>query len=267
MSHARHPLLCGAWSATLLLIAATAHADDPPPGWSGQGQAGYLMSRGNSDADSANAQLNVNYVQSAWKHSLLVDGLYGRSAGIVSAERWEALLQSSYQIDARWFSFAALNDQSDEFSGFQYQASVAGGVGYKFLNTEATQLTAQIGAGVRRLRPEELFRDADGAVVERVPGDASSEAIVTAGMDFDHAFNASTKLTDKLLMEAGSANTSIRNDLALQVKMSRKLALAAGFGVRQNTNPPAGLKRTDTVTTLNLVYAFGARPQATGNTQ
>ena len=46
------------------------------------------------------------------------------------------------------------------------------------------------------------------------------------------------------------------NELALQVKMSDKFALSVGFGVRHNTDPPAGLEKTDTLTTVNLVYAL-----------
>jgi putative salt-induced outer membrane protein len=233
-----------------------ARADDPPPGWSGKGQLGYVMSRGNSDADSANAMLDVILLRNSWKHVLSLDGLYGRSAGITSAERVDARLQSDYTINAHVFAFGALSYQDDRFSGFQYQASGSAGIGYKFIDSSTTKLAAQLGVGYRSLRPEDLIKDDSGAVVERVPLETQSEAVGTAGIDFDHQFNASTKLTDKFLLESGSSNTSIKNDLALEVKMSKKLSLAAGFGVRDNTKPPAGLKRTDTVTTLNLVYAF-----------
>ena len=46
------------------------------------------------------------------------------------------------------------------------------------------------------------------------------------------------------------------NELALQVKMTDSLSLAAGLGVRYNTDPPTGRKKTDTLTTLNIVYGF-----------
>ncbi len=46
----------------------------------------------------------------------------------------------------------------------------------------------------------------------------------------------------------------MQDDLALQVKMTEVLALAVGYGVRYNTDPPAGFKKTDTLTTINLVY-------------
>ena len=62
----------------------TAFADELPTGWSGKGQAGYVMSRGNSDTDAANAKLDLFLLTPAWKHQLTLDGLriiYQRNAG------------------------------------------------------------------------------------------------------------------------------------------------------------------------------------------
>lgn len=57
-------------------------------------------------------------------------------------------------------------------------------------------------------------------------------------------------------METGSQDTLLTNALALSVKMSKKLAWSVGYGLQDNTNPPAGLKKLDAVETVNLVYAF-----------
>jgi putative salt-induced outer membrane protein YdiY len=52
----------------------------------------------------------------------------------------------------------------------------------------------------------------------------------------------------------GSENTSVADDLALQVNMNEVLALAVGIGVRYNTDPPSLAEGTDTLFTVNLVY-------------
>jgi len=249
-------ILLGSLICALVAAPIAAHADELQPGWSGKGQAGYVMSRGNSKTDSANVKLDLNLLRNDWKHILSLDGLFGRSAGITSAERWDARLQSNYQYSVHMFSFAALSYQDDRFSGFQYQASASGGLGYKFFDSDTTKLSAQIGVGYRSLRPELLIKDPTGAVIERIPQETQTEVVGTAGVDFSHQFNTSTRLIDKMNAESGSSNTSIRNDLSLEVKMNSKLSLAAGLSVVDNTNPPAGLKRIDTLTTLNLVYAF-----------
>jgi putative salt-induced outer membrane protein len=253
----RHAIVLRCGLGAMLIAGSLARADDIPPGWSGKGQLGYVMSRGNSDTDAANAKIEVNLLRNDWKHNLLLDGLYGRSAGIASAERWDARLQSNYTFTPRWFAFGALSYENDRFSGFQYQATGSGGLGLKLFDSERTRLSLQAGVGYRSLRPEIVTKDPEtGAVIGRTPLGTDTEVVATTGLDLMHQFNASTKVTDKLSSESGSTNTSVRNDLALEVKMSKKLSLAAGFSVLENTNPPIGVKQTDTITTLNVVYAF-----------
>jgi putative salt-induced outer membrane protein len=250
-------LLRSVIGALLIAVPLVASADDLPQGLSGKGQAGYVMSRGNSDTDAANAKIDLFMLTPQWKHAFTLEGLFGRSGEVTSAERWDLRLQSDYTINTKLFAFGALAYQDDRFSGFQYQASGSGGLGYRFFDSSSTKLSVQGGVGYRLLRPETLLKDdASGAVYGRIPGDRESEVVGTGGIDFMHQFNSSTKLTDKMIVESGASNTSIKNDLALEVKMSKKLALAAGYSVLHNTKPADDVKRTDTITTLNVVYAF-----------
>jgi putative salt-induced outer membrane protein len=244
------------------LITSAAFADDPPPGpppdgWSGKGQAGYVMSRGNTDSDSGNAKLDVVDLNGDWKHAFHLEGLYGRSSDIVSAERWAVQFQSNYQFTPRVFAFGAFHYLDDEFSGFEYQGDVSVGAGYKFIDNSSDKLAAQIGAGYRRLRPEILTQNATGAVIARTPEEAEGNAVGTGEVDYEHDFNASTKVTNKYLIASGAGNTSMEDDVALVVNMSKKLALSAGFTYQDNSQPPPGLKKANTLTTLNVVYAFG----------
>ncbi len=113
-----------------------------------------------------------------------------------------------------------------------------------------------MGAGYRKLRPELITRNAAGAVTGRTRLASEGDAVLTAGLDLDHAFTATTSLSNRFLVEAGSGNTLFTDSLALAVKMSDKLALSLGVNVQHNTQPPAGLKHRDVVETINLVYAF-----------
>jgi putative salt-induced outer membrane protein len=234
--------------------AAPAASATPPQGWSGKGQIGYVSSTGNTDADSANAQLDSLYVQNSWKQALHLEGVYSKSADVVSAERWAGLFQSNYQFAPRAFAFGALQYEHDEFSGFVYQGSVTAGAGYQWLTGKTDQLSTQLGVGYRSLRPEEVIKGVDGAVVQRIAEDTSNNAVANVAADYAHVFNASTKVTEHLQLEAGASNTSLQNVLALQVAMSRRLALSLAYTLLDNTKPPADVKNLNTLTTLNLVY-------------
>jgi putative salt-induced outer membrane protein len=254
-----------AWAVSVLILGAMAaapasYAADaaPPlpsliPGWSGKGQIGYVDSTGNVDASNADAQLDLAHTTGPWKDTLHLEGLYTKSNSVVSGERWAGLLQSNYQVTMPMFVFGAVHYTDDKFSGFDYQGSVAVGVGYNFLTSSTDKLSGQVGVGYRSLRPETLNKDAAGNVY-RVEGTTSDNAIATAEVDYEHDFNASTKLTDKLLTESGSDDTLLQNDLAVQVQMSRRLALSAGYSIHDNSSPPVGVKKLDTITTLNLVF-------------
>jgi len=238
-------------AAALFALAAAlpAHAD-----WTGKAEAGYVMARGNTDTDSANGKFELAMERNQWKHAFAAAGLYGNNNEIKSAERWEARWQSDYALTEKLFTFGALRYEQDHFSGFDYQESVAVGLGYKFLDTDTVKLSATLGAGFRRLRPEELIKDENGVVIDRIPGEESDDITANGGVQYEHQITASTKLIDKLLVESGSDNTFAQNDFAVQVSMTDVLALAVGYSVRHNTDPPAGLEKTDRLTTVNLVY-------------
>ncbi len=235
-------------------------ADDAPPPpqdvWIGKGQFGFLSSHGNSDSESINGNVDLLRYDGAWKNEIYAGGLYGKNSGIVSAERWETRGQTNYTVSGDLFAFGGLRYEHDLFDGFQYQASLTGGMGYNIVNDDDTKLTAQVGVGYRRLRPETIDKDAAGLVISRTPLDATGEAIATAGLDFSHAFTKTTVFTNKFLTEAGSSDTLLHDELALTVKMSDKLALSVGYAITDNTKPPRPLKKIDTVATVNLVFGF-----------
>ncbi|MGH8221154.1 MAG: DUF481 domain-containing protein [Steroidobacteraceae bacterium] len=232
-----------------------ASAKDPKKlGLAAQGQLGVVLARGNTDTTTANTKFELTRTTKALTDDFEIEGLYGKTGGIATAERWATDLQRSWNLTDRTFWFVNGQYEHDLFSGFAYQGTVATGVGYKFINTDATKLDVQIGAGYRRLRPETLIENALGEVTGRVEGDSQGQAVGTAKLDFAHSFNAQTKITDTLMSIPGAANTYFENDLALDVKLNGSLSLALGYAVRNNSNPPGGLKHTDTLTTVNLVY-------------
>jgi len=257
-----------AWAGASLVLAVShatlVRADDtpapPPPQheWIGKGQAGFQDSKGNSTGESINGILDLSRYDDDWKNALHVEGFYGKSGDVVSAERWIVNEQTDYTITSKIFAFGGLRFEHDEFDGFVYQASITAGLGYKILDTQSDKWTVQAGAGFKRLHPETITQNPDGSgeVVARLPLGTESEAIGTAGVDYAHSFNKATTLSNKLLVEYGSLNTLTTDQLALAVKMSTKLALSLGYQVTNNSKPPAPLKKVDTVTTFNLVYSF-----------
>ena len=222
----------------LALIAVAAQA-----AWKGNCEAGIVFARGNTDADTINLKLGMSKEIDLWKHSLEMAALRATTGGVKSADRYLVGWQSDYKINARTFAFGGLRYEKDQFSGFDYQATASTGIGYKFYDTDKMKLSGQAGGGYRRIKDD-------------VSGETSGNAVFVAGFDYLNVLTATTNVVDKFHLEAGSDNTLLSNFIGVEVKMSTSLALSVGLDARQNTKPPAGKKKLDTVTTANLVYAF-----------
>jgi putative salt-induced outer membrane protein len=120
--------------AVLSLAALPTYAAD----WTGKGEAGLVIASGNTETRTANAKLALATEIDRWKHQFGGAALYASSdPDGTTARRWEAFEQTDYNFNARNFVFGAARYENDEFSGFEYQAIVSGGIGHKFIDTES----------------------------------------------------------------------------------------------------------------------------------
>lgn len=239
---------------TLTVLAVIASAAPAQAQWTGKAELGYLQSGGNTESASASTKFDLKRESVEWINSFYVAAHYSENAEFSTAERYEARYQADYKITDRLSWFGALRGEQDRFSGFAYQASASTGASYKFIDTAATKLTASLGAGYKRFREEVLVKSDAGEVLDRIDGDIGDGIVGTLTSDYEHALTDTTKISNKLLAELGGDNTAVANDIALQVSMTQSFALAAGFGIRYNSDPPPLAESTDTLITLNLVY-------------
>lgn len=235
------------FAATLLAAAVPAQAE-----WTGKGEAGLVFASGNTNTESANGKVRLNYETENWKNLAGAAALYSSDEEGKTANRWETFGEIGWKFTPRNFLFGAGRYEQDEFSGFEYQATASGGVGRRFLDNPNTTMVGTLGAGYKFVETRDSFDEETGALIEE--GESNREVVFRSTLDFDHKFTATTSLVNKLIAESGQDNTFVQNDLSLQVKMTDVLALAVGYGVRHNSNPPAEFKKTDTLTTINLVY-------------
>lgn len=233
--------------AASLVAAVPAHAD-----WSGKGEAGLVIASGNTDTETANAKVQVTNETDTWKNTLGAAALYASDEDGKTANRWELFGQADWKFTTRNFLFGAGRYEQDEFSGFEYQATASYGIGRRFFDSPTTKMVGTVGAGYKFFETRDSFDDVTGVLLEE--GRSDSEVVFRGTLDLEHQFTATTSLINKFIVESGADNTFAQNDLSLQVKMTDVLALAVGYSVRHNTDPPAEFEQTDTLTTINLVY-------------
>lgn len=227
--------------ATAALSPALANAAED--GWSGTGELGLAIAKGNTDSQTVVGKMALAKEDGLWKHAMRASFLYGKSDEIENARRYELFGSSGRRVSERSHVFASARNERDGFATTEYQWTASVGYGFEAIDNNTTQLVLEIGPGYRWSKAQGV-RDHDNG------------AIVRGGMEFKHQLTDTTALYDTLLIEAGDENTFARNELGLQVKMTDALALKAGFEVRHNTERSEDRRRTDTLTTVNVVYGF-----------
>ena len=248
---------------TLLLCAPLAWADDASEAaamtspWSGSGgELGFASAHGNSTTESFNGRLKLRYTDDDWVHSMDLFGLrssaeYKRTddAGDshrerqTTANRYSAAAGSALQLGEHRQLTATVRHESDDFATYDRQSSFGLGYGTRMVNGERLVLDTQVGPGVRRSHNAET--------------DENRNELIGRGLfDLKFGITDNTVLVNTLLVESGSHNTFAQNDFGVSVAMNSHFALKAGWQARYNSDVAEDKRKTDTLTTMNVVYSF-----------
>ena len=241
-------------SAALLLAVPALGAAE---GWTGTGELGLAVARGNSESENLNTKLEFVNEGRGWTHTFgfaavraraEVDGDFDgdgveESRLELSANRFQLTASSAYHVSERASWVGALRHEDDDFSTYERQSTLSLGYGYKFIDEEALGLSTELGPGYR-------------LATRRSDGEDENEAIFRGLLAYRHALTPTTTLENKLLVEAGGDNTFAQNDFGVSVAMNSRLALKAGLQLRYNSDTEPGIESTDSLTTVNLVYSF-----------
>jgi putative salt-induced outer membrane protein len=209
--------------------------------WTGKGELGGSFASGNSENEAVNAALEMKYSKDSWAHTVGFAGNYGSDSGTTTAQRWELRGQSNYSFSERAYWFGAGRYEDDRFSAYDFQSSLSTGLGYRLIDNERTKLWVQGGPGYRYAEFRKTGESEDGLIFR---GD----------LGFEHQITETTKVVDRFLIETGSDNTYVQNDIGLEVKINGALGLRVGYQVRHNSDVDPGTKKTDTLTTIGLIY-------------
>ena len=217
--------------------------------WSGTVELGLDQARGNTDNNSYKAGIALLGKPGIWEHANDIKLLKRSSENVDYIESSKARLTSRRPFSERSYFFTGLGYLDDGFDGFTEQYSVSLGYGLKLLDNAKTQWDTSLGIGYRTT--SELKSFADG---EEVKGKNLNGAVMVFVSGFEYRLTDNTALVDDLRLESGDDNTYLENEAALLVSMNAKLALKAGVLVKHNTSPGPDATRTDTITSLSLVY-------------
>lgn len=230
-------------SVVFLLAGQFSFAQQGEEGpWSGSASFGFLATSGNTENSSLNSGFELGYTTGNWAHALETIAIYANENDVTSAEAYEAAFKSEWDINDASYLFGRLRWRKDRFSSYDTQFSQTLGYGYRVIDTERHQLSAEVGAGARQS--------------DLVDGTSEEEFITRAGLDYAWTLSDTATFEQVVGVEAGDTNTYIETVTSLSARVLGDLALVASYTVKHNTDVLPGTDKTDTYTALTLEYTF-----------
>lgn len=233
----RKPLLIA--GATALLSAASAVAQE----WSGEGDLGYNRSSGNSNNEALRAKLAVQRTKNRWTHGVEFVAVNSSSDEERTAEYYIGRWDSEFQLSDRWYGHGQLRYEDNRFSGYEYQASATGGLGYHVIASDRTTLDIEGGFGYRQSE-------------ENDTGVKLDEMVATSELHYRFQITETTNLGWDVLTMSGEDNTYIESDIGVRIAINSALSMRLSHIIKHNTDTPDDTKNTDRLTGVSLVYSF-----------
>ena len=183
------------------------------------------------------------YRENDWTHNFEFDALSSRQDGTGKAERYFIGNKSDYALmNENQYLYALASFTDDRFSGFNYQAIMSLGYGQYFVRNDSVNLEGFTGIG---------YREND----VKLTG-TQGEAVFTLGEKFDWEISESSSITQAFTADIGDKRTITKFDIGIESNIMGQISTKIALSIRNNSDVPLGIKKTDTQTSISLVYTF-----------
>jgi len=229
-------------SLTLAVFAATSIQAQDEKNYDASIAFGYVGTSGNTETDTYNTELLFTLNTESWVHSMKFQALGSQENAQAKAERYYLEDKSDYSLDEEQYLFLKGTYTDDRFSGFEYQATASGGYGRHFIKDDRFELQGYGGVG---------YREDD-----IINAGSEGEVIVTLGEQFNWTISDNAVLTQSFNTEIGDERTVSVLELGLETNIIGGITTKFSFQARNNSEVPVGREKTDTLTSISLVYSF-----------
>ncbi len=239
---------CG--QAAAIVDMESLHLGAPKPGFSGRLEFAAAGSSGNSETGSVELGTRLQWHRAPWTNYLLLDGAYGESRGKADTEKYFVHARHIHAIIPRldWELF--VQGEHDRFARLNFRGLAGGGLRTHLYEREDSGMVL-LGTGA--------FYSA-----ERISGGYSDAGTydTTRGnlyLVLKFAVSPNTTLLSSTYYQpdlADGADYRALEQAALQVKITKALALKLSLHVTHDSRPPLSVRSTDTSYKAGISWAF-----------
>lgn len=239
-------------AAAMLMAVSGITVQAEELGWSSSAELGAITTTGNTEGTSITGRLNSvqrlqrfdnEYHLSAFfkeDKKRLADGGSERER---TAERIKASVKSAFKLETDYDNlFVLASHTDDKFGAYRKYSTLAIGYGTRLLNRANQSLNVEVGPGYSYGKTAE--------------GDTESGLLARAGAFYKWAISEHANFGQDLVVEYGEDNTRTSSETSITARINGRMQMKAAFILQNDTDVPADKKRTDTQTSLTLVYSF-----------
>ena len=148
-------------------------------------------------------------------------------------------------------------DSDYVFGSVEWAKDVKGPIEQRFVEA--------VGYGRHVLSGPEHFLDLEAGLgarqetVNNATEDRNNNLIGRFGAKYGWKISETSNFSEALKIETGRSDTFTESVSELKVNIVGNVFAGVSYTLRHNSSVPAGASKTDTITALNLSYAFGAK--------
>ena len=240
----------------LLLLANTAYASDEdtptriPPPWSSELELGYQSLGGNSDSESLNSRIALTYVKKQYRHNAEAKFLLAEKDGEEDKRKGQLELQSDMKLNERTYVLGNITYIDDKYGPYFTDFMLATGLGYQLLRQETLQLEVEAGPGYRHQEPNIDEIDDDDIIVP----ETVDELILRGNTKLAWKPSKTVEVDARLTGIAGNSNSTLEAQVNLISVVNEHIAIKISNTQKLNSWVPEGLKKRDSIMTINLLF-------------
>jgi putative salt-induced outer membrane protein len=231
-------------------------------------ELGMLFKTGNTKSGDIKAGLNVKHEEGQWLNLLTFNALAkkletenletGKDEFESTDNKWDILGQSNYSLEegGKNYLYASAYFEQDKFSGFAYQTSASFGWGRHWWETETSSFFADVGPGIKY----DVIREipaTEGA--QAIAETSETAAILQAQALYTRQINDFVEFKQYFVAKQAfesDKNSVYKSETSLTTKLIESLQFKFAFRVDYDTEVEEGFEKTNTETSVTLVYSF-----------
>lgn len=234
-----------------LLLANQAQASEQKV-WSTSAELGAITTTGNTAGTSITGKIDAKQELAQWSNHYILSAFFkedkktdadGNRNRERSAERYLVSAKGAYKLSEEFDNLFILGAYTDDkFGAYSQYTTVAAGYGTRLLNLENKSLDVEIGPGYYNAK--------------RSSNETENGLLARGAASFKWVLSESATFTQTFSVEYSDDNTRSVAETALSARINGAMQMKAAFLVQNDSDVPVDKKRTDTQTSLNLVYSF-----------